>query len=100
MVRREKKWVYIKYHLILHVKKKYFGGYLSLRQMLYVIASVISLGILFFHISTIVKTIIFLSVVAILMTFAFLKIGNIYADKYFFNVLKYIFRKKIFIFER
>ena len=82
------------------MKKKYFGGYLSLRQMLYVIASVISLGILFFHISTIVKTIIFLSVVAILMTFAFLKIGNIYADKYFFNVLKYIFRKKIFIFER
>ena len=78
------------------MKKKYFGGYLSLRQMLYVIAS----GILFFHISTIVKTIIFLSVVAILMTFAFLKIGNIYADKYFFNVLKYIFRKKIFIFER
>ena len=75
------------------MKKKYFGGYLSLRQMLYVIASVISLGILFFHISTIVKTIIFLSVVAILMTFAFLKIGNIYADKY-------IFRKKIFIFER
>ena len=68
--------------------------------MLYVIASVISLGILFFHISTIVKTIIFLSVVAILMTFAFLKIGNIYADKYFFNVLKYIFRKKIIIFER
>ena len=47
-----------------------------------------------------IKTIIFLSVVAILMTFAFLKIGNIYADKYFFNVLKYIFRKKIFIFER
>ena len=82
------------------MKKKYFGGYLSLRQMLYVIASVISLGILFFHISTIVKTIILLSVVAILMTFAFLKIGNIYADKYFFNVLKYIFRKKIFIFER
>ncbi len=69
--------------------------------MLYVITSVISLGILFFHISTIVKTIIFFfSVVAILMTFAFLKIGNIYADKYFFNVLKYIFRKKIFIFER
>lgn len=30
-----------------HEEKKYFGGYLSLRQMLYVIASVISLGILF-----------------------------------------------------
>jgi hypothetical protein len=79
------------------MKKKYFGGYISLRQMLYVIFSVISVGILFLHISMVVKTIIFFSVVAMFMTFAFLKIGNIYADKYFFNILKYIFRKKIFI---
>ena len=82
------------------MKRKYFGGYLSLRQMLYVIVSVISVGILFVHIPIIVKTIIFLGVITILLTFAFLKIGNIYADKYFFNILKYIFRKKIFIFER
>lgn len=82
------------------MKRKYFGGYLSLRQMLYVIVSVISVGILFVHIPIIVKTIIFLSAITILLTFAFLKIGNIYADKYFFNILKYIFRKKIFIFER
>lgn len=82
------------------MKRKYFGGYLSLRQMLYVIVSVISVGILFVHIPIIVKTIIFLSVITILLTFALLKIGNIYADKYFFNILKYIFRKKIFIFER
>ena len=82
------------------MKRKYFGGYLSLRQMLYVIVSVISVGILFVHIPIIVKTIIFLSVITILLTFAFLKIGNIYADKYFFNILKYTFRKKIFIFER
>lgn len=82
------------------MKKKYFGGYLSLRQMLYMIVSVISVGILFFHISTIVKTVMFLIIIASFMTFAFLKIGNIYADKYFFNILKFIFRKKIFIFER
>lgn len=82
------------------MKRKYFGGYLSLRQMLYVIVSVISVGILFVHIPIIVKTIIFLGVISILLTFAFLKIGNIYADKYFFNILIYIFRKKIFIFER
>lgn len=81
-------------------EEKVFGGYLSLRQMLYMIASVISVGILFIHISIMVKTIMFISIIAIFMTFAFAKIGNIYADKYFFNILKYIFRKKIFIFER
>lgn len=81
-------------------EEKVFGGYLSLRQMLYLIASVISVGILFLHISIVVKTLVFLSTIAILLTFAFLKIGNIYADKYFFNIIKYIFRRKIFIFER
>lgn len=81
-------------------EEKVFGGYLSLRQMLYLIASVISVGILFLHIPIVVKTLVFLSTVAILSTFAFLKIGNIYADKYFFNIIKYIFRRKIFIFER
>ena len=81
-------------------EEKVFGGYLSLRQMLYLIASVISVGILFLYIPIVVKTLVFLSTVAILLTFAFLKIGNIYADKYFFNIIKYIFRRKIFIFER
>ena len=81
-------------------EEKVFGGYLSLRQLLYLIASVISVGILFLHIPIVVKTLVFLSTVAILLTFAFLKIGNIYADKYFFNIIKYIFRRKIFIFER
>lgn len=81
-------------------EEKVFGGYLSLRQMLYIIASAISIGVLFIHIATIIKIIVFLCIVAIFMTFAFLKIGNIYADKYFFNILKYISRKKIFIFER
>lgn len=81
-------------------EEKVFGGYLSLRQMLYLIASVISVGILFLHILIVVKTLVFLSTVIILLTFAFLKIGNIYADKYFFNIIRYIFRRKIFIFER
>ena len=82
------------------MKKKYFGGYLSLRQMLYVIISAISLGIIFLNISVIAKTIMGISIIAMLMTFAFLKIGNTYADKYFFNILKYICRKKIYIYER
>ena len=51
-------------------EEKVFGGYLSLRQMLYVIVSVISVGILFFHISIMLKMLIFLSFVAIFITFA------------------------------
>lgn len=80
------------------MKKKYSGGYLSLRQMLYVVFSVISIGILFIpDTPMIAKAIIFLLIFVTLMTFAFLKIDSRYADKYFFNIMKYIFRKKIFI---
>lgn len=82
-------------------EEKVFGGYLSLRQMLYMIFSVISIGILFLPVLQItLKVILFLLVFGIFMTFAFLKIGTTYADKYFLNIVKYIFRKKIFIYER
>ena len=81
-------------------EEKVFGGYLSLRQMLYLIISIISIGILFLQISIIIKTILFLTVLTILIVFAFVKIGNTYADKHFLNIIKYMFRKKIFTFER
>lgn len=82
------------------MKKKYFGGYLSLRQMLYLIVSVISIGVLFINIPVIIKTMIFIITISIFIMFAFFKIGNIYADKYFINIIRYIFRKKIYVFER
>lgn len=83
------------------MKRKYFGGYLSLRQMLYMIVSVISIGILFIpSLPMTLKVCLFLLVFGIFMTFAFLKIGTIYADKYFLNIMKYIFRNKIFVNER
>ena len=81
-------------------EEKVFGGYLSLRHMLYMIACVVAIGILFLHISITIKTILFCSIISIFIIFAFLKIGNIYADKYFLNILKFILRKKIFIHER
>ena len=64
------------------------------------IVSAISVGIFFIHIPILARMILFLCILAVLITFAFLRIGNIYADKYFFNILKYIFRKKIYIHER
>lgn len=82
-------------------EEKVFGGYLSIRQMLYIIFSVASAGVLFIpFIPMFIKAILFISVVVTFMIFAFLKIGSGYADKYFLNIVKYIFRKKIFIFER
>lgn len=81
-------------------EEKVFGGYVSLRQMIYIIMSILSIGILFLHISVLIKIIMFLLIFIILTLFAFLKIGNIYMDKYFLNIMKYLLRKKIFIFER
>lgn len=82
-------------------EEKVFGGYLSIRQMLYIIFSVASSGVLFIpFIPMFIKAMLFISVVVTFMIFAFLKIGSGYADKYFLNIVKYIFRKKIFIFER
>lgn len=82
-------------------EEKVFGGYLSLRQMLYVIGSVISLGILFIPgLPIMLKIVMFLIIFITFMVFAFLKIGSGFADKYFWNIVKFIFRKKIFIFER
>lgn len=82
-------------------EEKVFGGYLSLRQMLYVILSVISLGILFIQgLPMILKLTLFLVLFITFMIFAFLKVGSGFADKYFINIVKFIFRKKIYIFER
>ncbi len=81
-------------------EEKVFGGYLSLRQMLYLIATVISVGIMFAHIPLTIRTMMFLIIVSIFMVFAFVKIGNTYADKYFVDILRYVFRKKIYIMER
>lgn len=82
-------------------EEKVFGGYLSIRQMLYVVIGVASVGILFLPTITIsIKVLMFLLVFSLFMTFAFLKIQQIYADRYFINILKYLFRKKIYIHER
>ena len=82
-------------------EEKIFGGYLSLRQMLYLIGAIASSGILFISIlPMILRITIFLILASIFLLFAFLKIGNGYADKYTYFILKYIVRQKIFIQER
>lgn len=83
------------------MRKKCFGGYLSLRQMLYLVLGISSAGILFIPvIPMLVKLIVFFSIFTMFIAFAFLRIGANYVDKCFLNILKYLCRKKIYINER
>lgn len=82
-------------------EEKVFGGYLSLRQMLYLVLGTASTGIFFIpYIPIVLKVIIFLVIFIAFLIFAFLKINEIYADKHFLNIIKYIFRKKRYLSER
>ena len=81
-------------------EEKVFGGYVSLRQMLYLILAISSGAILFIPINMIIKLFLFLIIFITFLTFAFLKVGPIYADKLFISLVKYLFRKKRYIYER
>ena len=71
-------------------EEKIFGGYISLRQAIYLILAICSMGLFFVpNINISVK-----------ITFAFAKIEGAYADRYFIYVCKYIFKKKIYVLER
>ncbi len=81
-------------------EEKIFGGYLSLRQVLYLMLIVASFAILFLP----VKKIISLSIISIISIFfllcSFYKINEQNFDKFFFYALKFMLRKKIYIYER
>lgn len=81
-------------------EEKIFGGYLSLRQVLYIMLGASSLGTLAMPIPLIIK-ISFISLVAtFFLLCSFLKIGEQNFDKFFYFAIKYIFRKKKFVYER
>lgn len=82
-------------------EEKIFGGYASLRQGIYLLLAIFSLGIVFIpNIAITVKVILAAFLIAIFCLCAFLKIEEINADKYLINILKYVFRKKNFIYRR
>lgn len=82
-------------------EEKIFGGYISLRQGLYLILALVSSGIIFVpNLMTLLKVIFSGLLMAFWCLCAFLKIEEINADIYLINVLKYILREKIFIYRR
>ena len=82
-------------------EEKIFGGYISLRQAIYLIFGVLSVGIFFIPLINIfIKSLLFLLIATMFVLFAFLKIDETYADKYFIYIIKFLFRKKQFILEK
>lgn len=81
-------------------EEKIFGGYLSLRQVLYLMLSASSLLILTTSLPIAVKLLIIAIICIFFLLCAFLKINEQNFDKFFFYALKYLFRKKKFLYER
>ena len=81
-------------------EEKIFGGDLSLRQVIYLMISAGSLGIFAIKTSFILKISLITTICSFFLLCAFFKIGEQYFDRYFFYWIKYLFRKKKFVYER
>lgn len=82
-------------------EEKIFGGYLSIRQAIYLIVGVSSASIFLVpYLAMFIKVILFLISTSIFISFAFLKVDETNADKYFIYILKYFFKKKEYVLEK
>ena len=81
-------------------EEKIFGGYLSLRQVIYLMMSASSLIVFTIPINIIIKITISSLFTIFFLLCAFLKINEQNFDMLFFYATKYIYRKKKFIYER
>lgn len=81
-------------------EEKIFGGYLSLRQVLYLFLIILTAGIFFIKISIWIRLMIFSMLTAIFLSFAFISIKETKLDRYVINMIKFLFRKKRYQFER
>lgn len=82
-------------------EEKIFGGYLSIRQAIYLIIAICMVSIFFIPLLDIfIKSILFLIMTTIFMLFAFFKIDETNTDKYFIYILKFLFREKKYILEK
>lgn len=81
-------------------EEKVFGGYLSIRQALYLLLTILSAGVLLIPIQKWIRIVVFLFFATIFLTFSFIKVNETRLDRYVANIIVYIFRKKKFKFER
>lgn len=81
-------------------EEKIFGGYLSLRQVIYLIFAASSLSLIAMHIPVLIKIIIISIATIFFLLCAFLKIKEQNFDKLFLNCIKYLIRNKKYVYER
>ena len=79
-------------------EEKIFGGYLSLRQVIYLMLATSTLFAI--PISKLITLFIVLAISIFFLLCSFLKIGEQNFDKFFFYAIKYLFRKKDFVYRR
>jgi len=81
-------------------EEKIFGGYLSLRQVSYLLLATVPLSLFPTSLPLFIK----IMLVGIISTFfvlcCFFKIGEQNFDKFFFFAIKYLFRKKVYVYSR
>ncbi len=99
---RRLKCKYIMYLIILIMKKKVFGGYVSIRQAIYLIFGASMLVIFFIPLIVIllIKNIDVFSISNYVCIICFSKIDETNADKYFIYILNFFVRKEKFILEK
>ena len=68
-------------------EEKIFGGYLSLRQVIYVLLTGLSGVVFLFKISKTIKILIFMILASIFLSFAFVKINETRFDCYVINII-------------
>ena len=77
-------------------EEKIFGGYLSLRQVLYLMFAIASLSILATPLNIVIRIVIITIIATFFLLCAFLKINEQNFDKLFLCATKYIVRRKKF----
>ena len=81
-------------------EEKIFGGYLSLRQVTYLMIAASSLALFATPIPKILTIFIVIAITTFFLLCSFLKIDEQNFDKFFFYAIKYLFRKKNFVYRR
>lgn len=81
-------------------EEKIFGGYLSLRQVTYLMIAASSLALFAIPIPKILTIFIVIAIITFFLLCSFLKIDEQNFDKFFFYAVKYLFRKKNFVYRR
>ncbi|MDO5555213.1 MAG: PrgI family protein [Clostridia bacterium] len=75
-------------------EEKIFGGYLSLRQVVYLMLGTSSLGLFATSLHIATKIVLVCIIFSIALLCAFFKVKEQNFDKYIFYAIKYMFRKK------